>query len=232
MRHYGRAMFKFGKNTRAILTMVAVWGILGSLVGAALFMQSGEVQQTDRLTPPELNLDAEHARGSSDVIVVEYLDYQCPACRRLHRTALNRLEDEYEYTYVVRHLPLPIHGNAQAAARAAEAAGALGDFWSMHERLFERQSEWENQSNPLQYFRRYAREIGLDDEAFVQQYRSDEIKKAVREDRESAQSLNISGTPTVYVNGRFTAPTYPGLSEAISAAQQPRTTRPGQQGSN
>lgn len=90
--------------------------------------------------------DPEHTKGSENpkVIIVEFSDFQCPACAGFTpfmEQVLNDYPENVALQY--RHFPLDmIHPYADAAARAAEAAAAQGKFWEMHDLLFERQQDW------------------------------------------------------------------------------------------
>ena len=107
----------------------------------------------------------DHIRGPADapLTLVEYADFQCPFCGRATGeidTLLERFGDDLRYVF--RHLPLPdVHPDAELAAEAAEAAGAQGAFWEMHDRLFAHQ----DQLGPVDLFA-HAAALGLDLERF------------------------------------------------------------------
>src|SRR6516225_5557121 len=89
----------------------------------------------------------DHVQGHADsaVTLVQYGDYECPYTR-LSRLSVHRLQREFSgrLQFVFRHFPLEeIHPHARAAAAAAEAAGAQGEFWKMHEYLFQHQKALE-----------------------------------------------------------------------------------------
>ena len=93
----------------------------------------------------EVDPERDHVRGpeAAPVTLIEYGDYQCPYCGQAE-VVIRGLLDEFgdELRYVWRHLPLnDVHPNAQMAAEAAEAAGAQGAFWQMHDRLLADQDE-------------------------------------------------------------------------------------------
>ena len=84
-------------------------------------------------------------RGRADaaVTLVEYGDFQCPYCGEAY-PVVRELQERFgdQLRFVFRHMPLPdLHPRAPFAAEAAEAAGAQGRFWEMHDRLFEHQRE-------------------------------------------------------------------------------------------
>src|SRR5688500_9649905 len=84
--------------------------------------------------------DRDHVRGqgTAEVTVVKYGDYQCSRCLQTYLTMLELQEQlGQRMRLVFRNFPLTsIHREAQLAAEAAEAAGAQGKFWEMHDHLF------------------------------------------------------------------------------------------------
>lgn len=125
---------------------------------------------------------------------------------------LTRLEDEYgdQLRVVIRHFPLnSIHDKAQLAAEAAEAAGAQGAFWEMHERLFEGQQQWASVSpdQAQEIFVGYAEELGLDAERFATALDAGTYSDVVMDSYQEATTHGLSGTPTFFINGEaFQAP--------------------------
>ncbi|PID31272.1 hypothetical protein CR983_02085 [Candidatus Saccharibacteria bacterium] len=140
----------------------------------------------------------------SDVVVYEYADYQCPACQNISPIIKEAVEPYRDrVTLVFRNYPLPtLHPNARAAAAAAEAAGLQGKFWQMHKKLFADQNSWSGLGGDKRskQFASYATQLGLDVEKFNADVASDAVRKKIDFDRALASGLNISGTPTIYVN--------------------------------
>ena len=151
--------------------------------------------------PAPVDPSRDHIRGPADALVtlVEYGDYECPFCRRA-APAVNELLARSEGTvrFVTRHLPLTdVHPNAALAAEAAEAAGAQGKFWEMHDRLFDPRS-------PLQAadLVEHADAIGLDTDAFERDLRRGRFGARVARDVASAEAAGVAGTPTFFINER------------------------------
>ncbi len=141
---------------------------------------------------------------SAPIVLVEYLDYQCPTCRRFH-PIIEQLEEEFpdELLVVTRHLPLnSVHPNALQAAIAAEAAGRQGAFDEMGDLLFENQSDWEDESNPQTFFDEYAGTLGLDLAQFTSDMSDPVLEARVNRDLAVADDIGATGTPTFYLNGR------------------------------
>jgi len=141
-------------------------------------------------------------KQEAKVTLVEYGDYQCPACAAYNPLVI-RLNQEFpeDLKIVYRHFPIPGHKNAFFAAQAAEAAGKQGKFWEMHDLLYEKQEDWEKESNPKEKFVAYARELNLDEAKFLADYDSDEVKSAIRKDSESGRLLGVSYTPNFILDG-------------------------------
>lgn len=149
--------------------------------------------------------DRVYNNTQSDVVLVEYGDFQCPGCAAAH-PGVKTLLDEYgdRITFAYRNFPLTsIHPNARAAAAAAEAAGQQDAYWDMHDLLFENQSAWANQ-NPnerLATFRSYAAQLGLDLTVFEADYASDEVNRKISFDQALGGKQEVSSTPTFLLNG-------------------------------
>ena len=101
------------------------------------------------------------------------------------------------------HFPLRnMHRNAAEASRAAEAAGLQGKFWQMHDLLFEKQAEWKDAAPPRPMFLNYARTLGLDMQKFTQDIDSTTVSNRVMTDENEGTARGVTGTPTVFLNGR------------------------------
>lgn len=154
--------------------------------------------------PAEITSD-DWIKGGTDapVTLLEFSDFQCPACASYYPVVKQLISAYPEALRVAyRHYPLTrIHANAIPAAQAAEAAGRQGKFWEMHDQLFEQQERWAKADNAGELFAGYAQELGLD----VAQFRADLADPAVRQKinrhQDSGTQLRVQGTPTFFLNG-------------------------------
>lgn len=142
---------------------------------------------------------------NATVTLVEFSDFQCPFCRRHFLQTQPTLDERYIAKGVVRHVfkhfPLSrIHPQAEPAAQAALCAGVQGKFWPMHDLLFQRQDEWAGQDDAATYFRRYAKELGLDMALYDACWQAQPFTDLIRRDVEEGQALGVTGTPTFFVN--------------------------------
>lgn len=141
--------------------------------------------------------------ANATVTLIEYSDYQCPACAA-YFPVIKQLQEAFpnDLNIVFRDFPLTqIHNNALAAAYAAEAAGNQGKYWEMHDILFARQGSWASLSNPKDTFTDYARELGLNIDLFTTDMTSDAVQNQVASDQKLGTRLRIQSTPTFYLNG-------------------------------
>lgn len=144
--------------------------------------------------------DRDHIRGPAvaPVTLVEYGDLECPYCGQAEPVVRELLADFGDLRYVWRHLPLSeVHPNARLAAEATEAAARQGAFWEMHDLLFAHQDALGKRD-----LVRYAEQLGLDVDRFIDDLRKHAGASRVDSDISSADLSGVSGTPTFFVNGR------------------------------
>ena len=156
-------------------------------------------QWEPRLTLPVAD-DRDHVQGPADaaVTLLEYGDYECPFCgaaypivKQVQETMGERLR------FVFRNFPITTaHPHAEQAAEAAEAAAAQGQFWPMHDLLYENQRHLETDDLIA-----YASRLGLDVPRFQRELADHVHAARVREDFMSGVRSGVNGTPTFYIDG-------------------------------
>lgn len=182
-----------------ITLLIAMFGVV-VLASVLLFRQGEPVD----VAPTNVAGAVRHVRGEGEVVIVEFSDFQCPACRTA-QLVVERVLSEYpgQVRHVFRHFPLlSIHPYAEETARAAEAASLQDAFWEYHDLLFKRQDEWNGGEDLDARLTQYAQELGLDVARFRQDYESDVVARAVQEDLAFANQLRLRGTPSFFVNGK------------------------------
>jgi protein-disulfide isomerase len=136
------------------------------------------------------------------VVLVEFADFECPACQAAAPVVEKVVSKHLEHvTFVFKNFPLKAHPNAEVAARAVVAAGQQGKFWELHHAVF-------RHGRPLDraVIDGLAKGIGLDMARFSADIESEAVADNVNRDRKQGEALSISGTPTIFINGRkFTA---------------------------
>jgi protein-disulfide isomerase len=137
--------------------------------------------------------------GSPDApaTLLEYGDFECPYCAMARPELESVVEaDPDTIRLVYRHFPITtIHPHALTAAEAAEAAGAQGKFWEMHDMLFENQDRLEYED-----LVEYAEEIGLDVKRFDREMKSRRYEGEVKKDFRQGMKDGVNGTPTIFIN--------------------------------
>lgn len=197
------------KTIGKIVSWIIILGAIGFAVWGMVKLAS--LPKIDRSAPDTTVYDlkigpTDWVKGNRDarVVLVEYSDFQCPACG-FYYPLLKQLTEEFgdRVAVVYRHFPLKqIHKNAVLAAQAAEAAGLRGKFWEMHNLLFENQSIWSKALNPKSTFTEYAKRIGLNEGKFESDLESRDTKNKVDMDYIFGAGLGINSTPTFFLNGR------------------------------
>jgi protein-disulfide isomerase len=146
-------------------------------------------------------------KGPADapVTIIEYTDFQCPYCARGARTldqVLKRYPDQVRVIF--KNLPLKMHDQAEAAARAALAARRQGKFWEYHDLLFQKASVLKDD-----IYADLAGSLGLNVEQFKADMTSAEVAAELRADLDRAKALGLRGTPRFLVNGVQIRGAYP-----------------------
>ncbi|MEA2498970.1 MAG: hypothetical protein QOH26_1375 [Actinomycetota bacterium] len=180
------------------------------------------MMMAEQSSPGEGHVDREeHSLGPSDasVTLVEYGEFECPHCGRAHfqlKALRDRLPD-LDARFVFRHLARDeVHPFSVRAAVAAEAAGAQGRFWEMHDHLFENQHSLEYED-----LERHAAAVGLDVDRFRADMRDPRHLRTVKAQVEGATGDGITSTPTFFLNGELYEGSYDlgSLIDAINRAR-------------
>jgi len=177
------------------------------VVGASLFLGGSSAPSStgEKADPKILVRQNSHKTVSqaTKVTIVEFGDYQCPACGSAH-PIVKEVLSAYgnKINFVFRNFPLTsVHQNALIAAEAAEAAGAQGKFWEMHDMLYENQKEWSEVTDPNSLFADYAKKLGLDTQKFEEDIKNATYSNVIRIDQDDGNTVGINATPTFFING-------------------------------
>ena len=189
---------------QVIIAILVVVGIIG---GAVIFGKDKEiVGSTSSLI---------YGKADSTVVVQEFADFECPACKFFFPIA-QEVKEKYkdQIAFQFRHFPLvQTHRNALAAHRAGEAAAKQGKFWEMHDLLYVNQETWNGPSQvdpvgipteqAIQIFEQYAQNLGLDMTKFKADVVTPETLATINADTAEGKSkYSATGTPTFVLNGK------------------------------
>ena len=210
-----RSLRRYGVATSGAMAILVV----GLLAGSAL---AGGVASPSPSAGSDLAPSSAPHIGHGAVTVVEFADFQCPACAEAS-PELQQLVDEGSITLVYRYFPLPQHPLAQLTATAAAAAELQGKFWQLHDKLFATQGDWTNldQTGATRYITQLATQAGLDLARWHSDWQSASVAATVTSDATAAVGLSLPQTPSIFINGTF----YQGslkeadLQSAVAAAR-------------
>ena len=158
--------------------------------------------------PLKISTDNDPIIGNPDapITIIEFSDFQCPFCARFHVETLPSIMNEYidkgQVKLVFRDFPIQsIHPNALPASVASECANEQGKFKEMHDKLFENQKEWSNQSldNVMIVFTQYSLDIGLEEEKFDTCLKNGKYVEEIQKDLDDGRNYGITGTPGFFV---------------------------------
>ncbi len=193
------------------------------LTSAAVFLAACGVDttgiKTDSSKIPKGNPNA-------SVIVTEFSDFQCPACRVAYELVTKPLEQKYgdKVRFDLKQFPLPMHEYALQLAEASECAADQGKFWEFVDKVFEEQLKMDQEKPPRAVsaddIDKWEKDLGLDNDLFTRCTASHIKRKAVMAEFDEARAKNIEGTPTYLVNDTVVKTDPAELEKAIDAALQ------------
>ncbi|MDO8495284.1 MAG: DsbA family protein [bacterium] len=179
-------------------------------LGSADTNKGAQIVQGDEEGKADVSVDDDPVLGhpNATVTIVEFSDFQCPFCRKFWEDAYVQIKKEYIDTgkvkLVFRDFPLDFHPAAEPSAQAAECADDQGKFWEYHDKIFSAQA-LQGQgtvSYGVPELKKWAQETNLNTAQFNQCLDSGKYKEEVSKDLQAGSALGVSGTPTLFVNGR------------------------------
>lgn len=164
-----------------------------------------------------VSVDDDPARGEANapVTIVEFTDFQCPACAAMH-PVLEEVLKSYgnKVRFVVRDFPLDQHENARKAAEAANAAHVQGKFFEYAALLFKNQKALDVPS-----LKKYATDLGLNRARFDAELDRGVYAAEIKKDLDDGEIYGVGSTPTIFINGiQLKTLSAEGLREAIDRA--------------
>jgi len=192
---------------------IVIWsGLIIILIGGLWLLINAVNSSPSPLTtpaeiknlPPVSATDFIRGNINAKVTLVEYADFQCPACSVIYST-IKELEGNFkdDLRVIFRFFPLTnSHQNSMISSSAAYAAGLQGKFWEMHDLLFENQTTWSN-IDARDTFIGYAKTLGLNLDKFKTDLDSNSTKQIILKEENDGIAIGINSTPTFFVNGNY-----------------------------
>lgn len=208
-------------NKNLPIVIIGIVAII-AIVGGVLLFQSSKAENNkpktntnnsaaavDKYKTAPIGAQPAWSKGSANATVTleEFADFQCPSCAQFDPT-IREIKTVYgdRVRVVFRQYPLQMHPKAYDAARAAEAAGAQGKFWEMHDLLYDKQKDWSVMENHRQTFADYAKSLGLNVEKFNDDLAGQIASSRVGLDKQRGDAIGIRATPSLFLNGRLLMP--------------------------
>lgn len=208
-------------STNLVLTILVVVVAVAVIGGIVLFggQDSGADGRSGSGSVPAAVLNPARSHTLTEaagdkVTIVEFLDYQCPACHAYYQNVTRKLEHDYanRITFVTRNFPLDAHPLAVSAAQAAESAANQGKYSAMYHELYDNYESWAlapdgksvsaDVTRARDQFDAYARAIGLDLDRFHRYLDSAEVRHRIDSDRADGNKAGVDSTPTIFVDGK------------------------------
>lgn len=194
------------KNKKVLIVVTGFVLVLTFLAGSAWY-EKNESQKLNDLANENQNLlirDHSLTMGPDDakVVLVEFLDPECEACRAFHPFVKQLMADySGKIKLVVRYAPF--HGSSKYVVRVLEAARLQGKYWETLDILFQYQPRWGSHHNPqVKLIWDYLPQANIDIEQIKQDMNLPQITKILEQDIKDGANLGVRQTPTFFINGK------------------------------
>jgi len=174
-------------------SLVIILVLAGAVVGAKFYFAPKKAV---------INLQMARAKGNPNarVKIVEFIDFQCPACAFGVGYLKTFFDQHPNDLYIqVRYFPLTnMHHHAMISALYSECAARQGKFWALDDQMIPQQQQWAQLISPEPVFQAMASQVGLNT-----CLASDDARKVINDEKSLGQSMGITSTPTYFINGKM-----------------------------
>jgi protein-disulfide isomerase len=154
-----------------------------------------------------INLQTARVKGNPQarVKIVEFVDFQCPACAYGIKFLKTFIEQHPNDIYLqVRYFPLTnFHHHAMVSALYSECAARQGKFWELDDLMIPQQAQWAQLISPDPVFQAMAAQVGMDINQLKSCLVSDDARRVINDEKSLGQSLGIASTPTYFINNKM-----------------------------
>lgn len=185
-----------------IAVVLVVAGLAYYFGGTTAPRSAGDLYTGGKLSQEVSASDWVKGPANAKVTIVEYSDFQCPACAA-YAPVLEQLLTEFpnDVRVVYRHYPLPYHRQAEEAAIFAESAGRQGKFWEMNAMLFAGQTDWAEKPTARTIFLGYAGTLGLDMARLETDLADKTLITKIADQKRGGTASGVDATPSFFING-------------------------------
>lgn len=179
-------------------TVMIILVLIAGIVGVKLFLASKKIP---------INIQMARSKGNpqAKVKIVEFIDFQCPACAYGIKYLKTLFDQHPNDIYVqVKYFPLTnMHHHAMISALFSECAARQGKFWVLDDQMIPQQAQWAQLINPEPVFQAMAVQVGMNIDQLNTCLASDDARRVINDEKSLGQSLGISSTPTYFINGKM-----------------------------
>jgi protein-disulfide isomerase len=189
-------MFKISKKILTVLLILSV----GALVFGVKFLANQSRHIAQQVSSTKL---PDRAKGNpqASIKIIEFIDFQCPACAKGYQLIHEYLAKNPDKFYVeLRYFPLAMHKHGLLSARLGECAVRQQKFWPFMDLLIARQSEWAAMIDPMPSFEAIAEQSGVNNDQIKQCLNDSGIDKVIQADVEEGKIRGVSSTPSYFIN--------------------------------
>ncbi|OGV89793.1 hypothetical protein A2Z41_03360 [Microgenomates group bacterium RBG_19FT_COMBO_39_10] len=167
--------------------------------------EQGEILGEEEINKIESNGAAVKGEENAPVTIVEFSEYQCPFCSKYFMDSYSQMMEEYgdQIRYIFHDFPLQFHAHAQKMAETARCAGDQGQYWQMHDLIFENQAEWSEKESVDTDIDNFVSQLNLNKAEFDSCLASGKYTQVVEADRDLGLEVGVQGTPTFFINGQM-----------------------------
>lgn len=183
------------RRNKSILAVVIIVVCVALVLGVKYYLSSRSVTAL-----------AGRSKGNANapVKIIEYIDFQCPACASGAKFLRERIQKKPDDIYLeMKYFPLAMHSHAFLSSRFAECASNQNKFWEFHDKLIDTQADWSKQINAFPSFEKFAQELNLDMNQLNVCLADGKVDKVINQHKNEGQKLGIKSTPTYFINHKM-----------------------------
>lgn len=178
------------------------------MFGAVLFLSKGSTGSKKNIDTSLLTKEGANTKGveGAKIIIVEFSDFACPACK-VAKTEVDKVLEAYKENARLVYRHMPFHNQSMMLAEASEYAAENRKFWEFYDLIFSKQEEWAGVTDATKFdelLAGYVKSLGLDEKKLFEELKNNTYLPRVQKDVDDGGSLGIFATPTFFVNGEET----------------------------
>lgn len=183
------------RMSKQLLTVLIILFAAAVIFGLKYLRQSASAPSIDPVAARTVG------DSSAELHIIEYMDFECPACATGVRTLKTYIEKYPGKIHLQMHyFPLAMHKHGFRSAMFAHCAAKQGKFWEFQDLLIERQDSWKRMINADSAFQQMAIEAGLNTDQLDACLVDKTVEEEINQEKAQGEALGVQSTPTYFVN--------------------------------